>query len=94
MQEDINVTVVYPAARKPFDQHHAPPTQTLGTLKPLVLDAFGLEETTAPDGSTTAYTFYHGKEALTDLSRTLGSIAGNAHALTLKLSQQITQGGS
>jgi hypothetical protein len=31
----------------------------------------------------------HGKEALTDLSQTLRSIAGNAHALTLKLAQQI-----
>jgi hypothetical protein len=47
---------------------------------------------TGPDGSTTTYIFYHGKEALTDLSRTLGSIAGHAHELTLKLSQQITQG--
>ncbi len=94
MTENLNIAVIYPAARKPFEQHDAPPTETLGTLKPLVLHAFGLEETTGPDGSTTTYTFYHGKEALTDLSQTVGSIAGHAHALTLKLAQQIIQGRS
>jgi len=91
-REMLNITVTYPAAKKPFEDHDASPDETLASLKARVLNAFDLEETTAPDGTTTTFKFYHGKEALEDLTRTLGSLAGQAHALSLKLSQQITQG--
>jgi hypothetical protein len=89
---ELNLTVVYPAAKEPFHEKEAPKSETLRQLKPTVLDFFHLKEGTSPDGTTTTYTFYHGKEPLEDLSRTLGSIAGEAEALQLKLSQQITQG--
>lgn len=92
MDQKLNVTVVYPAARKPFQDHDASPTETLAALKARVLNAFGLAETTAADGTVTTYTLYHGKDALQDLSQTLGSIADQTHALSFKLSQQITQG--
>jgi len=51
-----------------------------------------LKECQSPDGTVTTYTLYHGKEALEDLNRTLGSVAGDKDELQLKLSQQITQG--
>jgi len=90
--DKLNVTVTYPAARQPFQDHDASPTETLGSLKARVLQAFGLTEGTSQDGTVTTFTFFEGKDALEDLNRTLGAIAGHAHALALKLSQQITQG--
>jgi len=88
----LNVTVTYPAARKPFEEKDAPRSETVGTLKSAVLKAFGLTEGTSPDGTTTTYRLYHGKQPLEDLGKTLGSIAGEANALHLKLAQEITQG--
>jgi hypothetical protein len=90
--QTLNVNVTYPAARKPYHQEGAPRSETLATLKTAVLNAFGLEETTAPDGTTTTYWFYKDKDRLENLAVTLGSLAGEAHALALKLAQQITQG--
>ena len=86
------VTVTYPAAREPFRQHDVALTETVGTLKGLVLNAFHLTEGTSPDGTVTTYTLYHGKKPLEDLNQTLGSVAGDAHELHLKLVQEIKQG--
>jgi hypothetical protein len=86
------VTVTYPAACKPFEEKDAARSETIATLKAAVLKAFGLSEGTSPDGTTTTYRLYHGKQPLEDLNQTLGTVAGNADALHLKLAQQITQG--
>lgn len=88
----LRIAVHYPAATKPFKDDQADPAETVGHLKERVLNAFDLKEGQSPDGTVTTYTLYHGKEALEDLSRTLGSVAGDKDELQLKLSQQITQG--
>lgn len=90
--ETLKVIVTYMAAATPFKQEAASPSETIGSLKAEVLKAFGLAEGQLPNGDTVSYTLYRGKTALTDLSTTLGSIAGDHNALELKLSQQLTQG--
>jgi hypothetical protein len=95
MKNALQLTVRYAAAAHPFHDHDANPDETLSALKGRVLLAFGLTEGQGtPDGNTVAYKLYHGKEELTDLGRTLGDIAGHAHALELKLSQYVQQGHS
>lgn len=89
---ELRVVVHYPAAAKPFKDNAADPSETVGQLKERVLEAFGLREGQAPDGTATTYILYHNKERLEDLGRTLGSVAGDKEELQLKLSQQITQG--
>lgn len=92
MAKDVlNVTVTYPAAQTPFHDHEASPSETLGSLKARVLTAFGLKEGSDGDVIVT-YVFFLKKEKLLDLDVTLGALAGNAKALSLKLSQQIEQG--
>lgn len=93
--DTLNVTVRYAAAPKPFHDHEASRNETLQALKARVFDKFGLTEgQSTPDGNTITYKLYHGKTELTDLSATLGSLAGQAHALELKLSQHVQQGSS
>lgn len=89
--KDIKVIVNYPAAKRPYKQDPASPSETLATLKALVLTAFGLTEGQV-DGSTYTFTLYHDKTPLENLSQTIGQLIGNAATLTLKLSQQVTQG--
>ena len=88
---DLKVTVIYPAAKGPFQQDHADPSETMATLKAAVLTAFGLTEGQV-NGSIYTYTLYHDKTPLENLSETIGQLAGHAKALVLKLSQQVTQG--
>lgn len=93
--DTLNVTVRYAAAPKPFQDHDATRQETLQGLKTRVLAAFGLSEgQSTPDGNSITYKLYHGKTELTDMSATLGALAGQAHALELKLSQHIQQGRS
>ena len=91
VQNDLKVIVNYPAAKGPFEQEHASPTETVGTLKSAVLNAFGLAEGQS-NGSTYTYTLFHNKTPLENLGETIGQIAGHAATLVLKLSQQVTQG--
>jgi hypothetical protein len=86
------VTVTYPAAREPFREHDVQRSESVGSLKVRVLDAFHLTEGTSPEGTTTTYTLYHGKKPLEDLGQTLGAVAGDAHELHLKLVQEIKHG--
>lgn len=88
----IKVKVKYAAAAKPFVDEGVIPGETLGALKARVLTAFELTEGSLPDGTNSSYKLYHGKDELSDLSATIGSIAHNAHSLELKMSQFITQG--
>ncbi|WP_162919004.1 hypothetical protein [Taklimakanibacter deserti] len=89
--DHLNVTVAYPAAEKPFHDHHASLTETLAALKARVLAFFSIQEGSS-DGNQITYRLYKGKDPLNDLTVTLGSIAGHAQALSLKLAQQIEQG--
>jgi hypothetical protein len=89
----IQVIVHYIAAEQPFKEDAAP-GETVGQLKARVLAAFGLSEGQDGGGNTVTYTLFHGKTPLETPSQTLGDIAGPAHALSLKLVQQITQGAS
>ncbi len=88
---DLKVIVNYPAAKGPFEQEHASPSETVGNLKSVVLNAFGLTEGQS-NGSTYTYTLFHNKTPLENVSQTLGELAGHAATLVLKLSQQVTQG--
>ncbi len=88
---ELKVIVNYPAAKGPFEQDHATPTETLAALKVAVLQAFGLTEGQV-NGSTYTYTLFHDKTPLENLSETIGQLVGNAATLVLKLSQQVTQG--
>lgn len=87
----IEISIRFPAAPKPFIDPHASPTETIGQLKVRVFSAFGVEETSGPDGQT-LYFLYFGDDRLDDPSRTLGQIAGEKHKLKLKLVQQLVQG--
>lgn len=84
--ESIKVQVHYMAASKPFKTEEDPST-TAGQLKAAVLDAFGLKE----DGNK-VYKLFHQKTELTNLSQTLGEIAGHQRDLNLKLEEVLVQG--
>jgi hypothetical protein len=88
---ELKVIVNYPAAKGPYEQDHATPSETLAAVKAAVLTAFGLTEGQV-SGSTYTYTLFHGKTPLENLSESIGQLAGNAATLVLKLSQQVTQG--
>ena len=90
-KQDLQVIVNYPAAKGPFKQEHASPSETVGAVKSAVLTAFGLTEGQS-NGSTYTYTLFHDKTPLENLNETIGQLAGHAATLVLKLSQQVTQG--
>lgn len=92
MAKHLDLKVTYPAAGEPFHQKDAPSDETLGALKPMVLNFFGLKEG-EQGGQQIDYVFFKGKDRLTDLSVTLGALAEGTNSLALKLSQQIIQGG-
>lgn len=92
--DTLNVTVRYAAAPRPFQDPTANRTETLAVFKLRVLAAFGLTEGAQPDGNQVQYQLFHQRQELVDLSKTLGDIAGPAHALELKLAQVVTQGAT
>lgn len=87
----VKVIVRYPAAEKPYEAILERST-TVGELKKLVLDFFGLKEGSGSSGSIYTYTLYYEKRPLDNLSETLEQIAGDKETVEMKLSQQITQG--
>jgi hypothetical protein len=84
--KDIQVLVHYMAASKPF-KTDADPATTVGQIKTEVLKAFGLTQ----DGSKVYKLYYH-KTELTNLSQTVGEIAGREGALNLNLEEVLVQG--
>lgn len=90
-KQTLNLTVTYPAAGKPFQDKGASRDETLASLKARVLKAFGLIEG-EDGGNQVTYVLFKGRERLTDMSVSLGALAGEAKALSLKLVQQIVQG--
>lgn len=92
MADELKVVVTYPAAKQPYEQDNVSRTETVGELKALVLNKFGLTEGQHADGNTYRYTLFHGKTPLENPAQTLGEVAAHAHTLALKLSEQVTQG--
>jgi hypothetical protein len=90
-KQSLHVTVTYPAAGKPFQDKDVSPTETLAWLKARVLEFFRLTEG-EEGGNQVLYVLFKGKDRLEDPSVTLQILAGEAGALSLKLSQQIVQG--
>jgi len=89
----LQVIVRYAAAEHPF-KTDAEPGETVGQFKVRVLAAFGLSEGQDASGDTVTYTLYHGATPLETPSQPLADVAGHAHALSLNLVQQITQGAA
>lgn len=83
----LKVTVHYAPAAKPYKQD-AERTETVGQLLAAVMTAFEI----TPDPKY-KYVLYHGSTALTDMSITLGAVAGEKEDLQFKLSQELIQGG-
>lgn len=86
-RQTLRVVVTYPPAAKPYKDDAAPRTTTVGTLKSAVLNAFHLEET-----STKKFKLFHGGTEYSNLSQTLGEIAGDHQELAFQLEEVIVQG--
>lgn len=86
----LQVQVRYVAKAKPFEDRMASET-TLSSLKPKVLEFFGLTEGNV-GGGTKNYNFVYNETTVTDLGLTLASLAGSEHEIKLKLVEQLTQG--
>jgi hypothetical protein len=84
---DIEVTVTFATADRPYHREYAG-TAAIGTVLGDSLAAFGV----AADGTTRYYLKHDGDEVPVD--KTVGEIAGHAHALHLKLRTETIQGAS
>lgn len=82
----IKVLVHYIAATKPFETE-AEPTQTVGDIKKLALDAFGLVE-----GGGKVYNLFLGSRELQNLAETLGQLAEGKKEVKLDLEETFVQG--
>jgi hypothetical protein len=84
--ETVRVVVSYAAAVRPYKAEVVDNT-TIGQVKTAALDAFKLQET-----STKTFKLFHGKTELSNLSQTVGQVAGGHQELALKLEEVIIQG--
>ncbi len=84
----IDVRVEYPLVGDKLDDHGANREETIGSLKNRVLTAFGLKESVDDKGESLAYVLLHGRSALTDLSATIGRVAGDAKEISLRLDRE------
>lgn len=92
--DTLVLSVRYLASPKPYVQRQAPLTETLATLKPIVLDFFGLSEGDV-DGGRKEYAFSAFGVIQSNLGETLGNLLArgkNEHELELKLLEQFIQG--
>ncbi|MFC4456575.1 hypothetical protein [Deinococcus sonorensis] len=87
----INVQVRYPAAVEPYHDHLTPST-TVGELKTLVLQAFGLTDGAVEQTGTVTYDLIYNRTKLTDPNETLGRLVGDHPEVKMALAQVITQG--
>lgn len=85
-KNELKVEVHYMAAKHPFKED-APPTETVGQLKAQALKAFGLVETPQK-----VYKLFFEKRELTNLSETLGQLAGHKTELQFDLEEFLIQG--
>lgn len=84
----IDLTVEYPPTEDKLNDHGSNRDETVGVLKNRVLAAFSLVEGVNDQGQLLTFILFHGKVPLTDAAATLGSVAGNAGSLHLKLERE------
>lgn len=87
----LEVKVRYITSRTPFVDPRASREETLGALKPRVLEFFGLAEGSA-GGGTKTYNFALNGIVQNNLMATLGSLADGRHELKLDLIERFEQG--
>lgn len=88
----IGVTATYLPARQPA-QLKFPETASVGDVKSGIMDKFGVAEGPTPDGQgQIVFQVFDQNEQLTDMSRTIGDVAGPARHVKLNLVKQIIQG--
>lgn len=89
--DTLALRVRYLASPKPYVEAKVPLSETLATLKPVVLDHFGLVEGPV-DGGRKEYAFAAHGVIQSNLDETLGNLAQGEHELELKLLEQFIQG--
>lgn len=83
--------VRYLASPKPYVDPKALLTETLGALKPVLLNYFGLVEGPV-DGGRKEYALSAHGVIQSNMAETLGNLAQGKHQLELKLLEQFIQG--
>ncbi|WP_316200598.1 MULTISPECIES: hypothetical protein [unclassified Bradyrhizobium] len=83
----IDVKVRYPEDDDKLHDHKVHRDESVGSFKSRVLVAFGLTEGTDEKGELITFGLFHEHKALRD-PETLGSVAGDANELHLKLERQ------
>ena len=91
-KDQLDVTVTYAAAKKPYEDKHVARTEAVGAFKKVVMDKFKVQESKTANEQV-FFWLYHGDTKLEDESRPLGDIAKGADKLELMLIQQIIYGG-
>lgn len=89
--DTLVLRVRYLASPKPYVEAKAPLSETLATLKPVVLNHFGLVEGPV-DGGRKEYAFSAHGVIQSNLDESLGNLAQGKHELELKLLEQFIQG--
>jgi hypothetical protein len=84
-QHDIQVTVTFPLAAKPYHGDFGP-VATAGQVRSAAMGAFGAQEE-----PSTVYYLTHNGDRLPD-ERTLGDVADHANGLKLRLVKELVQG--
>ncbi len=85
--DKIEVTVTFAVADQPYHQEYLG-TVPIATVLADAMTAFAV----ASDGTTRYYLMHDGDEVPGD--KTVGEVAGHAHALHLKLRTELIQGAS
>lgn len=89
--EHLVLRVRYLASPQPYIEPHANEAETLATLKPRVLQHFGLAEGDA-NGGRKEYVFADDGVIQTNLNVTIGELSDGKHTLLLTLLEQFVQG--
>jgi hypothetical protein len=88
---NLVLRVRYAPVKQPFVQPQTPSSTTLAAAKVLALNHFGLTEG-AVDGGTKTYEVSVDETVQTNLSLTLGELAGPGRQVELLLIEQFQQG--
>ncbi|RTM15379.1 MAG: hypothetical protein EKK33_02110 [Bradyrhizobiaceae bacterium] len=84
----IDISVEYPTTGDKLEDHSASRDEAVGALKSRVLAAFSLVEGVDEKGQLLTYILFHGHVPLLDSHATIGSVAGSAHEISLKLERE------
>jgi hypothetical protein len=88
----VEVTVKYAAAEDLLKNSAVPVTETIGSFRARVLDAFELADGAVAGGSSVIYVLFHDRQPIENMNLTVGQLAGEGKHLHLKLAQQVIQG--